>query len=215
MGTNSSQRFTAAILTTPQATSSAVPQTVNKAASTTAVSASPSTSTIGQMVTLTATVSPSTATGSLQFFNGSTALGTAGVTNGQAQIAISTLPVGTNSLTAAYSGDANYNASSSRALPQTVNKYATSTSLAAGSSSPSHLNQTVTFTAAVTPNIATGTVQFTDGGTAIGTATISNGVAGFSISTLTQGNHQIRAIYSGDGDFNLGQSSQQTYRVNP
>jgi hypothetical protein len=119
------------------------------------------------------------------------------------------------SLTAVYVGNSTSAASVSGARVQTVDKAAPHTTFSASPSSPFHVNETVTFTATVTPSTATGTVQFTDNGTTIGGGTISNGVAVFSISTLTQGNHQIRAVYSGDSDFSSSQSGQQTYRVNP
>jgi hypothetical protein len=64
----------------------------------------------GQSVTFTATVSPTTASGNVSFFNNgsTTALGTVALTsggNGVATFATTALPLGTNSVTAAYSGD--------------------------------------------------------------------------------------------------------------
>jgi hypothetical protein len=182
---------------------------------TTSLTSSLNPSTFGNSVTLTATVTPSNTTGTVQFFNGSTLLGSASLSGGRAILTTTALPGGTDSLTAGYVGNSTSAASVSGARVQTVDKAAPHTTFSASPSSPFHVNETVTFTATVTPNTATGIVQFSDSGTTIGTATIGNGVAVFSISTLTQGNHQIRAVYSGDGDFNSSQSSQQTYRVNP
>ena len=45
-----------------------------------------------------------------------------------------------------------------------------------------------------------------DGSTVIGTATLVNGQATLTISTLSKGKHKITAVYSGDGDF-LGSTS--------
>src|SRR5207302_5303714 len=57
-------------------TSGAVTQTVNAAATSTGLTSSPNPSTFGQSVALTATVSPSSATGTVTFKDGSTSLGT-------------------------------------------------------------------------------------------------------------------------------------------
>jgi hypothetical protein len=63
---------------------------------------------------------------------------------------------------------------------------------------PSSPDQTVTFTATVSPATATGTVQFLDGTTVVGTATLSSGSASFATSALSSGTHSITAAYSGD-----------------
>jgi hypothetical protein len=56
----------------------------------------------------------------------------------------------------------------------------------------------------------TGTVTFLDNGTAIGSpASVTNGVASLSTSTLTVGTHSITAKYSGDND-NLSSQSSDT-----
>jgi hypothetical protein len=65
----------------------------------------------------------------------------------------------------------------------------------------------VTFTAtvsAVAPGTGTptGTVTFLDGGSPIGTGTLSGGLATFTISALAVGSHIITTSYGGDGNFN-------------
>jgi hypothetical protein len=60
---------------------------------------------LGQSVTLTATVSPTAATGVVTFVTGSTTLGTATLTGGVAAISTSSLPVGADTITASYPGD--------------------------------------------------------------------------------------------------------------
>jgi hypothetical protein len=178
-------------------TSSAVAYTVAKANSTTAVAASPSPSTLGQSVTLSATVTPAAATGSVQFFYGSTSLGSATVSNGHAQLSTSALPVGTLSLTAAYSGDTNHNGSTSNAVSHTVNRAATTTSLTSNVT-PSVYTQAIVLTATVTPASATGQVQFLNGGTLLGTANLSGGTAQITIDTLPVGSNSLTASYAGD-----------------
>jgi hypothetical protein len=56
-------------------------------------------------------------------------------------------------------------------------------------------------------------VTFTDSGTEIGIATLSNGTATFSTSSLVSGTHSILAVYSGDSNYNSSQSSAQNYKV--
>ncbi|HEX7914778.1 Ig-like domain-containing protein [Rudaea sp.] len=99
----------------------------------------------------------------------------------------------------------------------------TATTALASSSSTSTYGQVVTFTAtvaAVPPATATptGTVTFLDGGSSIGTGTLSGGVAMFTISALSGGSHTITAQYGGDSNFPASApqpvSNTQTQTVN-
>ncbi len=74
----------------------------------------------GDPVTLTATVAPSSATGTVVFSNGSTALGTGTVSGGTATLSTSALSVGTYTMTASYEGDGNFAESTSSAVTVTV-----------------------------------------------------------------------------------------------
>jgi hypothetical protein len=80
--------------------------------------AGPPTATLGQAVTLTAAVSPSTATGAVTFYDGVTMLGKSAVSGGQAALTTALLPAGVRSVTARYSGDAADDPSIS--APQTI-----------------------------------------------------------------------------------------------
>jgi hypothetical protein len=86
----------------------------------------------------------------------------------------------------------------------------------ASSANPSNFGQAVTFTATVTGSGATptGTVTFNDAGAAIGTGTLSGGVATLTISTLKSGTHGITAVYSGSTTFNGSTSSVLSQTVN-
>ena len=179
--------------------SPAFSQTVTPAGSTVVVTSSLNPSTVGQAVTFTATVTPVSATGTIQFKDGTAVLGTSAITGGKATLATSALTVGDHPITAVYSGDANDAASTSAVLTQTVKQQASSV-VVASSLNPSTFGQAVLFTAAVTPATAGGTVQFKDGANALGTATIAGGKATFSISTLAVGTHSISAVYSGDAN---------------
>ncbi len=78
----------------------------------TSVSVAPSPSPVGHPVTLTATVMGASPTGTVVFQDGTTILGTGTLAGkGQAAFTTSALALGSHSLTAAYSGDANNQAS--------------------------------------------------------------------------------------------------------
>jgi hypothetical protein len=82
---------------------------------------------------------------------------------------------------------------------------AVTTTTVSSSVNPSDFGQSVTFTATVTASADTpsGTVQFKDNGSNLGTAVSLNGsgVATFSTSSLTVGTHTITADYSGATGF--------------
>jgi hypothetical protein len=188
-------------------------QTVNKAASSVTLASSVNPSAAGQSVTFTAAVSPAAATGTVQFLDGAASLGTAAVGSGSATLAISTLAAGAHSITAVYSGSATYLTSTSAAVAQTVNKAASSVTLAS-SVNPSAAGQSVTFTAAVSPAAATGTVQFLDGAASLGTATVASGSATLAISTLAVGAHSITAVYGGSATYLTSTSAAVAQTVN-
>jgi hypothetical protein len=178
-------------------TSAILGQTVRKNLTKTQIQSSPNPSAHGQAVTLSATVSPNSAKGTIEFLEGSKALGTVSVNGGGAALSISTLPAGTHSITAVYSGDGNNSSSTSPALTQTVNK-TTPTLTLTGSPNAAAKGQKVTFNATVFPSSATGTVRFLDGSATVGTAVLTSGTASLSVSTLAVGSHSITAVYSGD-----------------
>ena len=194
------------------ATSAALSQTVNKAASGTVVAASANPATLGQSVTFTATVTPASATGSIQFLDGSTVLATVAVSGGSSSWSTASLSAGTHPISAAYSGDANYNGSASAALSESVK--ATSLTTLASNSNPSTYGSAVQITATITPSSATGSVQFFDGATPLGTIAVSAGKAVLAVSSLTGGSHSITAAYSGDANDFAGTSAALTQTVN-
>ena len=183
--------------------SSSLTQTVNQAATITTVVSSLNLALVTQPVLFTATVTGTfggTATGTITFKEGSKPLGTATLSGGQASLSHAFPTSGRRSITAVYSGDANFVASTSASFIQVVNR-AASTATLSSSGSPSVYGQPVTFTATVSSSIgppADGeTVTFRDGLLTLGTGTLSGGVATFTTSTLLAANHTIRAYYSG------------------
>jgi uncharacterized repeat protein (TIGR01451 family) len=89
-------------------------------ATATALAVSPNPSTLGQAVTLTATVTAG-ATGTVEFFDGGAMVGAATLAGAQAGLTTRLLGSGAHSLWATYSGDATHAASSSGVKLQTVN----------------------------------------------------------------------------------------------
>jgi hypothetical protein len=103
--------------------STALKETITKAASSTSVNSSLNPSKHGQSVTFTATAKSSTSgtpTGSVTFKDGGTVIGTKTLTAGKTTLATSALSVGTHSITVVYGGDVHFNGSTSPVLKQTV-----------------------------------------------------------------------------------------------
>src|SRR5207245_1350490 len=211
-------------------TSTAVSQVVNKASTTTALTSSLNPSTFGQSVTFTATVAVSapgagTPTGTVNFLDGKTVIVISTLswtTPFIATFITGSLAVGTHSITAQYLGNTNFSGSTSTAVSQVVNKAGTTTSLAS-SVNPTVFGQSTTFTATVAvvspgAGTPTGTVNFLDGTTVIGSGTLSATApftATFSTSSLTAGTHSITAQYLGDTNFSGSTSAVLTQTVNP
>ena len=85
-------------------TSAVLVETVAATGAPVLLSSSANPSAAGQSVTFTATVTPATATGSVQFLDGGAPLGTAPISGGVARLTSTTLAAGTHSITATYSG---------------------------------------------------------------------------------------------------------------
>ena len=217
-------------------TSSALTESVGKAATTTAVASSDTTAVPGEIITYTATVAvtapgsgtPSAAdtvtfkdgaatitcgAGSVAF-NGTTATCTAVYT--------STTPA-SHSITATFNGDANYAASTSAALTETVGKGATTTAVTSNVN-PALVGQSVTLTATISVTAPgagnpTGTVEFFKGGVAITGCTAQAVATPAETATCVtsfagSGSNTITATYSGDANFTGSTSTGLTQTVN-
>jgi hypothetical protein len=101
-------------------TSSPWTQTVNQASTSTTLTSNRNPAKTRQTITFTAKVSPSSATGSVSFYDGTTALGTATLSGGSASLSTAKLSSGTHTMTAVYSGSANYSSSTSAVLSEVV-----------------------------------------------------------------------------------------------
>ncbi|HEX3448930.1 MAG TPA: Ig-like domain-containing protein [Isosphaeraceae bacterium] len=184
----------------------------------TAVSSSSSTSTLGQIVTFTAAVTPSAgggpSSGTVTFYDGTQVLGTGTLVSPVVwTFSTAGLPLGPNTITFTYSGNANIASSTTPASTQTV--LAPSNTTVTPSTSTAVVGQSVILNATVTvpagTGTPTGTVTFIDvtdptnavalasvpilananlfiGGTVMGTATLDgNGKASMTVSSLPLG----------------------------
>ena len=138
-------------------------------------SVNPSISGTGTVFTVRVTGGGSPApAGSVTFADGATALATVTLDGtGSASFQTATLTVGSHPITASYPGDSNYQAATA-SLTQTVQSASTQVALTA-SANPATYASPLILTATVASNggAATGTIDFSDAGTTIGTAAIT------------------------------------------
>jgi hypothetical protein len=176
------------------------------------------TSVYGVAVTLTAQVSDQDngdgwiPTGTAQFFDGATSLGTVTLDGtGKATVTLAgatSLAVGTHSLTVQYSGDSSFTALTSGAISHVVTKASSSsvvTTAVTSSLNPSVYGDSVILSIHVSSSVGvqpTGTVSVVDGTTTLGTPTLDgSGNATVTVPALTAGAHTIVVTYSGDANY--------------
>ncbi|WP_435603597.1 Ig-like domain repeat protein [Streptomyces sp. bgisy130] len=187
---------------------------ISAATTVTTVSSSPDPSVTGRPVTFTATVAPTppgagVPTGTVTFtFGDGTAAVTASLSGGVAGVthAYTTATGSPYTVTARYSGDANFS-SSSGTDSQTVDPASTLTTVVSAPD-PSVVGQPVTLTATVTPvapgaGVPTGAVTFDFGdGTPPTQTSLSDGVARVTHAyTAAGGPYTVTALYEGNHSF--------------
>jgi autotransporter-associated beta strand protein len=190
--------------------STALSLTIGQAAEVTTLKSSPNPSTFGQMVTLTAQVAPvspavTTPTGTITFMNGSTTLGSAALANGVATLTTAALPIGSDGVSATYSGDTNFAAGPGATLTQQVGLGRPTIALTASNLNPFPIDS-VALTASVGvpagATAATGQVTFFGpDGINLGSSALSNGTATLVVSGLPVGSLPVTALYSGDSNY--------------
>jgi hypothetical protein len=176
------------------------------------------------LATVTGTSSQGSATGAISFYDAGVLIGTAQISGKGSAVAISAyslpicLTVGQHSITASYSGDNSFAASTTSqplAISITRGNAATffqETSLTVPSTQVALAPFVVSGSGTIGP---TGTVQFFDNGTAIGGAVAivqpTDSAAGWAYfqGTLAAGNHTITATYSGDANYLPRSSTNQ------
>lgn len=190
----------------------------NGKATTTTLSSAPNPSHVGETVNFTATVTSTagTPTGTVLLYYGSNPIGSGTLTNSTTTIPVSTLPAGSDSITAKYQGNSTYGASTSSPLIQVVNALTTATAVSS-SLNPSVYGQSVIFTATVTSSggTPTGIVIFYDGTSSIGSGTLSAaGQTSVSVNYLPAGKNSITGVYQGSSTFAGSTSNPLTQTVN-
>jgi hypothetical protein len=209
-------------------------QFVGQDQTTTSLVTSSNPSVFGQSVTITATVSvtsPGSATpaGTINLFDGAARLNATPLAlvlvnqHYQATLSTAALAVSATSghaITAVYSGDADTLGSQSAPLAQLVDQDQTATTVVT-SLSPTVFGQSVTFTATVRVTapgtaIPSGTINFLDGASVLNATPAPLSLVGglyqstFSTSALavnSTSGHAITAVYSGDADTLVSQST--------
>ncbi len=145
-------------------------------------------------------MTPSTATGTVTFLDGTTTLGTGTLASGVATYATTFSTTGSHTLTAVYGGDASDATSTSSVVSETVTSSLTTSTLSlTPSANPVAAGGALTLSAVVAGSTPTGTVQFKDGSTSLGSpVTLVNGQASYSVTPSTASGHAYSATYSGD-----------------
>lgn len=179
---------------------------------------------LGETTQFSARVTPvspasGTPTGTVQFASDGTAMGAPVPvdTTGGAAITTNALGIGNHSITATYSGDANFLATTSGARTHTVRQGRAGVTLST-SKNPTVFGEPIAFTATVgaAPGApaATGQVRFTADGVTLGTAALSAaGTATLSGAGLSVGPHDVTATYTGDSSYLESTSAAITQRV--
>ncbi|GAB2640172.1 Ig-like domain-containing protein [Prescottella soli] len=175
---------------------------VDPRATTTEVSA-PATAVTGTPVTLSATVTPSSASGTVQFRDNGNAIGApVQVSGGFATMSHTFAATGSHSITAVFTGTATFASSTSeqRIVAVTAPDVATTTTLTVPTDAKT--GTSVQLTASVAPSGASGAVQFRDNGADIGAPVpVSGGVASLQHTFTTTGTHNIVAVFNAGSGF--------------
>lgn len=195
---------------------------------TTTLTINPDPAQVGQTITFNAAVSAGSGiqdvTGNVTFYNGSTAMATVTVTHGIATYQNSSFTPGSYSISAVYSGDSNYQGSTSP--PVILNVFQagqntpTTTSLTINPD-PAQMGTAVTFSARVSGGTGvlgqvTGTVTFYNGSNQLGTVQVdNNGLATLTSSSFDVGNYFMTAAYSGDSKYQPSSSPAVPLKINP
>jgi hypothetical protein len=150
----------------------------------------------GAKVTLTATLSPASAVGSVSFFDGTKLLGSRAVAAGKAVFSTTKLADGLHSLSAQFvpTDITAYIGSTSATKKINVVPAATTTKLGVKPGTKVARGTRLTLTGAVAPKVATGVVKFFDGRRLLGKAKVKKGVAKL-VRVLGKGTHKIKAQF--------------------
>ena len=173
----------------------------------------PATSSLGSPVTLSVSVTSSfgNPTGTVTFTVGTQTIGTATLSpSGAAQLTTSTLPAGSQMITAHYNGDGNFLPADSLASPIYIQGLVPTLSITA-SPVTGQAGTLFTFTAKASGSgpVPTGPIsfaQYQNGYLPVfATATLdATGTAVATLGSLTKGQYMIESLYSGDATYGSG-----------
>ncbi len=201
-------------------TSAGEPHTVNKADTTTRITSdSPDPSVVGEPVVVQYNVEVTgsgsgTPTGNVTVSDGTVSC-TGTVAAGQCSMTFTTF--GSKTLVATYSGDGNFNSSTSPNRSHTVDPADTTTTITSDNPDPSVVGQPVTVNYNVTVDAPgsgtpTGNVTVSDG-TVSCTGTVAAGQCSLTFTTV--GSKTLTAKYLGDSNFNSSTSPNRSHTVDP
>lgn len=169
----------------------------------------------GDQITITATVTPNLATGTVIFRDGTTVLGTSVIANGTAVFNYNRLSGGAHTINAIYTGDQTYASYTTSSTLVSVQALTTLVSFLTSSTTPSYGNPFV-LTASATSiyGTPTGTMTFKEGAVILGTVAMTGGTAIFNTSNrVTVGTHTYTAYYSGDDNYSSSISYDITVQI--
>ena len=205
--------------------------TVSQGATTTKITAYPSSAAVGTSYTLTAAVSPPASysgifnpIGTVNFYDNGTLIGSPSITGSTASYNYTFSTAGSHPLTAQFvaggSSDWATSNSPSSAVTATVTQGPTTTVLTSYPSSPA-IGISYNLTATVSPPASysgifnpIGTVNFYDNGNLIGSPSITGSTASYNYTFSTAGTHQLTADFVAIGSSNWASSNSQMVLAN-
>jgi hypothetical protein len=205
-------------------TSTAINQVIVAASTSLSLTTSGISTVFGEPETFTATATTlypgvGTPTGTVDFQAGTTLIGSAQLVDGVAILDSSTVPSGSQAITATLEPSTNFLGSTSPQVDQLVSESSTLTVLSGANQGVD--GQSLTFTATVTPiapatGVPSGFILFEDDFYPIGTETLdANGMATITVPISGVGSHSISAIYASNGDYGFSESAPISAMITP
>lgn len=161
----------------------------------------------GRPVSFTAGVAPAfdagALTGSVTFYDGTTAIGAVTLSGGTGIFTTEALTVGVHQIKATYGGNSVLLPSASPVMTQVVTQGIATVTLGS-SPNPSYANQGVLFTATVggvNGVVPTGSVKFQQGSAVLSSVVLVDGSATFNTAYDSSGNRSVTAVYLGDVNY--------------
>jgi hypothetical protein len=201
--------------------------TITQASTTTTLSVTSGLTVVGQVATVTAQVAPvspgaGNPTGTVTFLVDGSSFRTepVDVATGKASFKTALIPFGIHTLTAIYSGDANFLSSQTTVGQQQIVSPAGTKSIVTVKAVRNRRGQLIAVdldsqVLVVAPGIGvpTGTVTYFFGGRAFKTRSLSNGTAVLSVQPIRALGQFLFIRYNGDGNFQPSASTSQVIRL--